>query len=386
MNRGIPKSARDALANQRPAEKHPSPDLLNGYIEQSLSAAEKAGVTQHLASCEDCREVVFLASAAAAEEPSAAAVAEPARAWRGWKWAVPAVAMLALASSFLVERREWFAPRQAATQTANNKGEAVPSEAAGSQATTESKTPALTYTPALVAKPNQREHARATITNNTTLAHGQSQAAAGARTEPPSGKQDALAELAKAATMAAPPAPAVAVNNATATSSSETAAASPLQTAVAQPPSAHTFGALGHSSFQSMNKTASPHGLAGGSHRALTIRSQWRITAEGHLERLQVGDNWTQVLADQPIEFRAVAVVGNDVWAGGNKGALFHSVDGGEHWTQVLLSADGHPETGAVVSIHFDTVSQGSVGSETGSTWITSDRGQSWNKSPQKTQ
>jgi photosystem II stability/assembly factor-like uncharacterized protein len=75
-----------------------------------------------------------------------------------------------------------------------------------------------------------------------------------------------------------------------------------------------------------------------------------------------------------------VAVVGNDVWAGGNNGALFHSVDGGEHWAQVVLSADGHPETGAVASIHFDTVSQGSVRTETGSTWTTSDRGQSWNK------
>jgi hypothetical protein len=45
-----------------------------------------------------------------------------------------------------------------------------------------------------------------------------------------------------------------------------------------------------------------------------------------------------------------------------------------------VLSADGHPETGAVVSINFDTVSQGSVRTETGSTWTTSDRGQSWNK------
>ncbi|MGA2688385.1 MAG: YCF48-related protein, partial [Candidatus Korobacteraceae bacterium] len=169
--------------------------------------------------------------------------------------------------------------------------------------------------------------------------------------------------------------------NAVVTSSAATAAAAPLQAAVGQAPSARAFGAPGQSSLQSMKKAAAPTGISGdASYLSLTIRSHWRITDEGHLERSPAGDNWTQVLADQPIRFRAVAVVGNDVWAGGNNGALFHSVDGGGHWAQAVLSADGHPETGAVVSINFDTVSQGSVRTETGSTWTTSDRGQSWNK------
>ncbi len=78
MSEGIPKSARDALAKQTTAEPHLSPDLLNAYVEQSLSEAEKVQVTTHLASCGECRDVVFLASAATQElEPALMAAAAP---------------------------------------------------------------------------------------------------------------------------------------------------------------------------------------------------------------------------------------------------------------------------------------------------------------------
>jgi len=379
MNQGIPKSVRDALANKRQAEDHPSPDLLNGYVEQSLSATEKSGVTHHLAVCEDCREVVFLASAAASQ-PFDAAIIEPARVWRGWKWLVPAVAMLALVFSALVERPKLFAPRPVAMQAANHQANALPSQTASSQVTTEGETAALLYSPALKST-NQQEHIRANLTDrNKRSAQDEVAAAAGAK-QTPSETREALADLAKAAPSPTTPSPAVVARNAVVPSSAATAAAAPLQAAVGQAPSARAFGAPGQSSLQSMKKAAAPTGISGdASYLSLTIRSHWRITDEGHLERSPAGDDWTQVLADQPIRFRAVAVVGNDVWAGGNNGALFHSVDGGGHWAQAVLSADGHPETGAVVSINFDTVSQGSVRTETGSTWTTSDRGQSWNK------
>jgi hypothetical protein len=322
---------------------------------------------------------VFLASAAASQ-PFDAAIIEPARVWRGWKWLVPAVAMLALVFSALVERPKLFAPRPVAMQAANHQANALPSQTASSQVTTEGETAALLYSPALKST-NQQEHIRANLTDrNKRSAQDEVAAAAGAK-RTPSETAEALADLAKAAPSPPPASPAVVARNAVVTSSAATAAAAPLQAAVGQAPSARAFGAPGQSSLQSMKKAAAPTGISGdASYLSLTIRSHWRITDEGHLERSPAGDNWTQVLADQPIRFRAVAVVGNDVWAGGNNGALFHSVDGGGHWAQAVLSADGHPETGAVVSINFDTVSQGSVRTETGSTWTTSDRGQSWNK------
>ena len=373
MNPGIPKSARDALASQGPAGQHPSADLLNGYVEQSLSAAEKAGVMQHLAVCEDCREVVFLASAAA-EEPAVTPVAGPGRSWRGWKWAVPAAAVLALASSILVERREASTPpRPAATQTANNQGGTLPSPPVPSQTTEVNEGPTSEMATNLTRQTEPTAQSRAAVGGGKkSSAPDQVAPAAGMTAETSSEEREALAELTKPTPSAVTTA--AVTDNADAASS---AAASPLQTAVGQRP-ATALGALGRSNFAGANKTV--FGVTSGNLLATAPHSLWRITPEGHLEHLQGDGTWTRALADQPVAFRTVAVVGNDVWAGGNDGALFHSVDSGEHWTQVVPSADGHAETSAVVSIRFATISQGSIGTEAGTRWTTSDRGQTWNK------
>jgi Putative zinc-finger len=44
-----------------PGQAHPDADLLTAFAERSLSATERDGVVHHLASCGDCREVVALA-------------------------------------------------------------------------------------------------------------------------------------------------------------------------------------------------------------------------------------------------------------------------------------------------------------------------------------
>src|SRR5690242_2297107 len=79
MSEGLPKSARDVLAKQTAADPHLSPDLLNAYVEHSLSDEENSVVLSHLAACADCREVVFLASGVAEAELLAMAQAETAR-------------------------------------------------------------------------------------------------------------------------------------------------------------------------------------------------------------------------------------------------------------------------------------------------------------------
>ena len=42
-------------------EIHPDAEMLGAFAEQALSATERDGVLQHLALCEDCRDVVALA-------------------------------------------------------------------------------------------------------------------------------------------------------------------------------------------------------------------------------------------------------------------------------------------------------------------------------------
>jgi len=110
------------------------------------------------------------------------------------------------------------------------------------------------------------------------------------------------------------------------------------------------------------------------------VNAHWRIGRGGELERSTGAGAWERVLASEKVNFRAVARVGKDVWAGGNDGALFHSSDGGEHWNKVALSAGEQSEYGTVVSIHFDNAQQGSVTCESGATWTTADGGQSWSR------
>jgi photosystem II stability/assembly factor-like uncharacterized protein len=119
---------------------------------------------------------------------------------------------------------------------------------------------------------------------------------------------------------------------------------------------------------------------AGAFKAAPRARAIFQITSDGHVERELPGGGWTRMLAEQPAVFRVVSITGVNVWAGGNSGALFRSVDRGEHWTPVALTANGQTESGTIVSIHFDTPLQGTIGTEEGATWHTSDGGLTWTK------
>jgi hypothetical protein len=61
----VPKIVYDRLRAALPEQAHPDADLLTAFAEQTLSAAEREGVLQHLALCEDCRDVVALSLPAA---------------------------------------------------------------------------------------------------------------------------------------------------------------------------------------------------------------------------------------------------------------------------------------------------------------------------------
>src|SRR5271167_221284 len=139
MNQELPKPLRDVLARQVAGDVHPSSDALTAFVEHTLSHRENQRVTDHLAQCADCRQVVFLASStmeepvdeeqewmAAAAVPrispalmakaeaaqitagAAAPVASLRRRWRlRWGW-VPAVAAILLVSAVLLRQRSGF--------------------------------------------------------------------------------------------------------------------------------------------------------------------------------------------------------------------------------------------------------------------------------------
>lgn len=81
-----------------------------------------------------------------------------------------------------------------------------------------------------------------------------------------------------------------------------------------------------------------------------------------------------------PLTFRAVAATGSDVWAGGSAGALYHSLDAGNHWTRILPAYAGAVLTGDVISLEFPDPQHGKVSTSTFEIWITTDDGQTWQK------
>jgi len=396
MKQQVPKPMREVLLRQKPADEHPSADLLNAYVEQALPTAEKNRVIAHLSACEECREVVFLAGSAVGEStsPTAAAASASALSRRprmmGWKWVVPAAALVVVVSGAVVERERIAMMLQPDSHTvAMESRTAVPAPSVPSPQET-ARVPAQ-GTVARVSPPASRlpDDAIALESGknvNTAKPATKAQAAASERAAH-SLKKSEESQIAKVASMpgagisalqqseAQKPAaagskrfdevttsaPLVAMN---ADVGSSTPAASPMSSAFA--------AKAADSSIQLDLSSHARQGIAG--------TTKWRISSDGHLEHSLSPGVWTRVLAAQPVTFRTVAVIGVNVWAGGSEGALFHSTDAGVHFHKVVLTDDGHSELGNIVSIRFDSVEQGALTSDAGTSWTTTDGGQSWTK------
>jgi hypothetical protein len=382
MNQEIPKPLRNALARQTLGDVHPSPDVLTSFVERTLTPVEGEVVTHHLAHCMECREVVFLASDAAEDEVSeerelaAAAIrlsAKPAYVeskvpaaaaddmrGRRWKfrlaWAVPIVAAALLVSGVLTVQlwRSGGQKSAASLPVASNRPAVTSTEER--PATTLSAPPATsTNTPVREAltkgSPHAATAARALkVPQATTLASG----------GPSQPKPVPAAESAPTANFEANGvtiggvAPAV-------------VPAIPTQN-----------GFVSSDAGRVQQQAPAVAGFAksmSGMYAARAVWPRWRIGSEGQVERSTGPDEWTRVLGDQPVTFRAVAAMGNNVWAGGNGGALFHSSDGGQHWSKVSVASGSNAETGAIVSIHFADPQQGVVVSDSGTRWTTIDGG-----------
>jgi photosystem II stability/assembly factor-like uncharacterized protein len=79
------------------------------------------------------------------------------------------------------------------------------------------------------------------------------------------------------------------------------------------------------------------------------------------------------------IEFFTVHANGSEIWAGGNRGQLVHSMDGGTIWEKVAL---GDPSAGNVVSIE-NTGLNVHVVTAPSQGWSSTDGGKTWTKVPQ---
>jgi hypothetical protein len=78
--------------------------------------------------------------------------------------------------------------------------------------------------------------------------------------------------------------------------------------------------------------------------------------------------------------FRALAANGVEVWAGGSAGALYHSVDGGDHWNHVVPTSAGTVLVSDIVGLEFPDVQHGKITTSAAEVWTTSDDGRTWEK------
>jgi len=399
MKQEFPRSARNALARQAAADEHPSADLLNGFVERALGADDNARVSAHLASCADCRDVVFLASAASQDEhPAASAQAAPAAwaRWGTWKWLAPALGALAIVSGVLIEHHrnltaELPASETVAVTTPSSETARPPSAASTMQARNTVPDELKSAGPQRSSDRKREQFQKKTETASRVAPESRALTPSVGITGPKDQNQPELAQASPppplapkaawptpeptAAAKAAVPANAVAQPNGAPLQAASDAA----RTAKQPMATAGSIGGAGAHKAAGIG-SAGVLGATLSANRAAVAAPHWRISADGHLERSTSPGEWTQALSDQPVSFRTVAVIGSQVWAGGSDGALFHSSDAGEHWTQVALIADGQPERGAVQSIRFDTPSQGRVITEAGATWSTTDGGKTWTR------
>jgi len=371
MNQELPKPLREALARQPGDDLHPSADALTAFVERSLSQGESRRVTDHLAQCSDCRETVFLASNAVKSESSRAGISAPAeslprRSWRlRWLRASVAVGVVIVAGVVLWQIPQGvrstptdvsvLAPLPSAATPQQRAPAVPPARESGAESTGESRTAlALQKPPAKTAraKTNQRGSAET--------------AAEGAMTV--RADQNRLAPLAGAAPQPASPPPPTVLGGVV----QSLPAVAPTQNAFVEGQAQGASGALARPQ-QAFAPQAAMHTVT-------AVHFQWRISTDGHLERSTAPGSWIRALADQPVVFHVVSVVGSNVWAGGNGGALFHSGDGGQTWSKTLLSSSSGVETSTITAIHFSDALQGSVKTDGGSQWSTSDGGVSWTK------
>jgi hypothetical protein len=359
MNRELPKPIQEALARQAAGDVHPSADALTAFVEHSLPQRESQGITDHLARCGDCREVVFLASNAVEEQKLVAAAApieaSPRRKGRLWWLWVPAVAAVLVVSGVVLQSRfmqRRSAPMEVAVKAPPPGPTHAPETAPLARATESAGQPAVEY------KTTAESHK---TDGKLGRARADQRQSAGSVKE---------SVIARNAPEEYPPAPGAIPKSLSASPADALGFANPPPAAVP------THNAFVESEGQSTS------GFLPGAHPQMAMRSvsaprfQWRVTPGGHLERSTAPGSWTPVLADQPATFRVVSVVGNNMWAGGSGGALFHSSDGGQNWSKQPLAA----ETGAVVSIRFSDAANGLVTTDAGSRWSTSDGGVTWTK------
>lgn len=411
----LPKSVRDRLAAAQASDAagHPDSDVLAAFSENALLESERDRVLAHLALCPECREVVALAQPELVVQPIVADSRK--RAWFEWKVfrvgaAVAAVAVVAIAVLLHDSKsthKSGFDDTSFARPTSTAPAELEPGAASEpssshSQAEHQMALPSVgTEHRARLAKktsaPKMEAHARAVGNANEPNTHPvvrKEKDAGGQATERLLDNQVAMvasapapppplpeSKTADSAVAARPKAVGGIVNEARPSSQ-----AAPMKAAAESHTGQLTVEASAAASPLQQQKIgsqtqAAPLAMRQGTQVAFqhAIASRWRITEEGLLQRFIADEEWRTFSPGGQSDFRAVASAGNHVWAGGSSG-LFHSSDGGDHWSRVNIGGTEEKDIGEIVSIRMANANELSVFTASGEAWSTRNGGRTWSR------
>ena len=435
----VPKIVYDRLRAARPERAlpegtgperaHPDADLLTAFAEQALSVTERDGVLKHLALCGDCREVVALAIPAAdivatkiaTETEAVRATPTPVKAQRNWltasklawpslRWAALAAGVAVVASVLLVHPGKLnramppSANRQVATiappasgpQIASSPIESSPiasSSTDQSAASTkigearpksELRLPKKLKAGQVMTPPHQADLGRLIADNKKDSSQADKLSAA-----PSAGASAFDAQTDRGATETVEvSAAAVAVEVAPSgerslTARNETPAIEKAKPALQgieanEQQKTETAVISGSARLQARNVMSAAK-LALPASQTSARNVTWTITA-GVLQRsLDSGQSWQNALrAHHPL--LCYASRGEDVWAGGQAGTLFHSADSGITWTQVQPSIKTQQLSSDVTHIDVRGPAEIVVSTSNNEIWSSADGGKTWEK------
>jgi hypothetical protein len=378
----IPKIVTQRLQGKSRDQAHPDPDLISAFVENSLTQPDRNQLLEHLASCPDCREVVTLSlpEQADALRPGVRAAGSPWLSWPVLRWGALAacVVVVGAAVTLRYESRSksyrLIAPQAPEMQRMNetvvqppsphkpenanavNQFSSQPSvgtAGAGTAAKLQLKTaPSKVATPLEANK--ELSEAKMALQRKSVLAEtGTAEVNAGA--EPafpvPSSAPDELV-----------PGRAKDVPLESQAYKAKAAVGGPM---LVKP----TMSAPA----LAVNKTALVP--------ITTLLPRWTLSSDGTLQRsLDSGNTWETIPVPTQAILRALAANGLDIWVGGSGGALYHSSDAGQHWTQVRPTANGEVLTADIIGVEFTDLQHGTLTTSAKETWVTDDAGETWQR------
>jgi hypothetical protein len=415
----VPKIVYHCLdaASERLTAKatHPGADLLSAFAEQALSVAERENVLAHLAICGNCREVIALAlpTEVVAPEPTTVGnengrrASTPAKAGKGWltssrfvwpglRWAAVAAGVAVAASVLLMHPGKLNQPtllskKQPAADTAS------PASIAPSPSSPMTYAPVLTKTEEKTAMPDSQSLKRLRPTQMAKQAREVDSPMLLAENKKQSNdSSDALAGLATGAKISNMPT----VTNETV----EVSAASPLEIteeassdfpltardmapaiekakpapqSVAGPATVQAEAAPAGASAQLQAQVVNRNMMT--LRQSLAPHVTWSISAGVLQESKDNGHSWQTALhTDHPL--LTYASHGDDVWAGGEAGALYHSIDGGATWAQMQPSTESQRLTSGITHIGISGPTAIVFSTTNDEVWSTMDGGKTWAK------